>query len=82
MIHVGFNNYVQKDKIISVANTQKHVPSPIRRALHHAQNEGKDINLTAGRRTKSVIFTVSGHVILCALESRTIIQRIRDGVKE
>ena len=79
MVNVGYNNYVKIDKIVSIASVQKYMPVPIRRAIHQAQDEGKAIDLTAGRRTKSVIFTTSGDVVLSAMESRTIMQRMMCG---
>lgn len=79
MVNVGYNNYVKIDKIVSIASVQKYMPVPIRRAIHQAQDEGKAIDLTAGRKTKSVIFTTSGYVVLSGLESRTIVQRGEGG---
>lgn len=79
MVHVGYNHYIKVDKIVSIASTQKYMPVPITRAVRKAQDEGRAIDLTAGRKTKSVIFTTSGYIVLSAMESRTIVQRISKG---
>lgn len=76
MVNVGYKNYIAIDKIVSIASVQKYMPVPIRRAIHEAQDADKAIDLTAGRRTKSVIFTTSGYIVLSAMEGRTIVQRM------
>lgn len=82
MINAGYNNYIKKDKILSVASVQGVVSSPIKRAMRAAENKDMVIDLTAGRKTRSVIFTDSGHVILSAVEGKTITQRINKDVIE
>lgn len=79
MVHVGYNHFVKMDKIVSIASIQKYIPGPIRRAIQQAQEEGTIIDLTAGRKTRSVIFTSAGYVVLSAMDSRTITQRMRNG---
>ena len=79
MVHVGYNHFVKIDKIVSIASVQKYMPVPITRAIQQAKDAGKAIDLTAGRKTKSVVFTTSGYVVLSGLESRTIVQRMSNG---
>ena len=69
LVHVGFGNYIAGDKIIAVSQPG---PAPIKRMMQKGRARGQVVDLTSGRRTKSVIFTDSPYIILSALEPVTI----------
>lgn len=77
LIHIGFGNYLDTDGIVVIA-----VPNsaPIKRSVQDAKRKKIVIDLTNGRKTKSVIFTDSKHVVLSSLEPVTINKRLKDGV--
>ncbi|MHB8104976.1 MAG: extracellular matrix/biofilm biosynthesis regulator RemA family protein, partial [Dehalococcoidales bacterium] len=50
---------------------------PPKRIIHDGRNNGKVIDMTSGRRTKAVIFTDSGHIVLAALAPETIASRFQ-----
>jgi regulator of extracellular matrix RemA (YlzA/DUF370 family) len=72
LINIGFGNVVQASRIIAVLS-----PSgvPMKRLREEARDQGKLIDATAGRRTRSIIISDSGHVILSSQHAETISQR-------
>ena len=50
--------------------------APIKRLIQDAKDEGRVIDVTCGRRTRSVIVMDSDHVILSAIQPETISNRL------
>jgi len=73
LVNVGFGNMVNKDRIIVVVSPET---APIKRLVQDAKDGGRAIDVTCGRRTRSVIITDSDHVILSAIQCETISNRI------
>ena len=73
LVNVGFGNMVNKNRIIAVVSPET---APIKRLVQDAKDGGRAIDVTCGRRTKSVIITDSDHVILSAIQNETISNRI------
>lgn len=72
-INVGFGNMVAADRVVTIAAPDS---APIKRLIQDAKNDGRTIDVSCGRRTRSVIVTDSDHVILSAIESKTIAGRL------
>jgi regulator of extracellular matrix RemA (YlzA/DUF370 family) len=72
LIHIGFGNIVNADKIVAVVDPDS---SPIRRLVQNAKDNGTAIDATRGRRTKSVLIMENSNVVLSALLPETIAQR-------
>ncbi len=73
VIHIGLGNYVVRNRIVSVVLPSS---SPMRRLKEDAKNEGRLIDATQGRRTRSFIITDSNHVILSSVSPETVMQRL------
>jgi regulator of extracellular matrix RemA (YlzA/DUF370 family) len=73
LVNVGFGNMVSKDRVVAVVNSDT---SPIKRLVQDAKDSGRAIDVTCGRRTRSVLITDSDHVILSAIQCETISNRI------
>ena len=73
LVNVGFGNMVNKDRIIVVVSPET---APIKRLVQDSKDSGRAIDVTCGRRTRSVIITDSDHVILSAINCETISNRI------
>ena len=56
--------------------------SPIKRMVQDAKDTGRAIDVTCGRRTRSVIVTDSEHVILSAVQPETIAGRLNDTAQD
>lgn len=63
---------VSADRILAIVS---HESAPIKRVIQEARENGVLIDATYGRRTKAVIITDSGHVILSALHTETLSNR-------
>ncbi len=74
LVHVGFNNIIAMNRVIAIASPNS---APTKRAVQQGRDNGRLIDMTNGRRTKAVIITDSGHVILAALTPETIAGRFQ-----
>ncbi len=80
LLNVGFGNSVVTDRIIAIVNPSS---APIKRLKEEAKENKVLIDVTQGRRTRSIIITDSNHVILSAVQAETIAQRfVSDAYKE
>ncbi len=75
MIHVGYNNYIAKDKVVAVVDCPAVMSSPIKRSLHIAQDKDMHIDMTMGRKTRAVVFMSTGHIVTTWREALTIANR-------
>ena len=55
--------------------------APIKRMVQDAKDEGRVIDVTCGRKTRAVIITDSEHVILSAIQTETIANRLDSSVQ-
>ena len=74
LVHVGFGNVLAMNKVIAIASPNS---APTKRAIQEGKTKGQLIDMTNGRRTKAVIFTDSGHIVLAALAPETITGRLQ-----
>jgi regulator of extracellular matrix RemA (YlzA/DUF370 family) len=73
LINIGFGNVVLADRIIAIVSPES---APIKRTIQEVRERGLLIDATYGRRTRAVIFSDSGHVILSAVQPETVAHRI------
>ncbi|MDL2210276.1 DUF370 domain-containing protein [Desulfovibrio sp. OttesenSCG-928-O18] len=73
LLNIGFGNLVLASRVVAVVNSAS---SPMKRLREDAKEEGRLIDATQGRKTRSIIITDSNHVILCAVQAETIGQRV------
>jgi len=74
MISIGFKNYVSLERIVSIISPNT---KPIKNMIISARENGKLVDATMGKKTKSVIVTDSDHVVLSANLPDTIVNRIQ-----
>ena len=73
LINIGFGNLVSSDKLVAVVAPDS---APVKRLIQDAKDTGRVIDVSCGRRTRSVIITDSEHVILSALPTERISDRL------
>ncbi len=73
LINIGFGNIVPAGRIIAIVSPES---APIKRFIQDSRDEGKLIDATYGRRTRAVIVTDSGHIILSSIQPETVANRI------
>ena len=79
LIHIGFGNLVNADKIISIVSPEA---APVKRIAQRAKEENRCIDASAGRKTKAVIVMEDGSVVLSALLPETIRGRAAENASE
>ena len=72
-INIGYGNMVAADRIVSIVSPDS---APIKRLIQDAKDDGRILDASCGRKTRSVIITDSDHVILSAIQSETIAHRL------
>lgn len=75
LINIGYGNMVMASKIVAVVSP---VSAPMKRLRDESRSAGRLIDATEGRRTRSIIVTDSGHIILSALQPETIASKFND----
>ena len=78
-INVGFGNMVSAGRIVAIASPDS---APIKRLVQDAKEENRVIDVSCGRRTRSVIITDSEHVILSAIQAETITNRLASDIAD
>jgi hypothetical protein len=73
LLSLGFGNSVIVSRIVAVLSPDS---SPMKRLKDEAKAKGLLVDATHGRKTRSIIITDSHHVILSAVQSDTIAQRL------
>ena len=73
LINIGFGNMASASRIVAVVSPDS---APIKRIIREAEDKGMMINATYGRRTRAVLVTDSGHIILSALQPETLSKRL------
>ena len=74
-INIGFGNMVASDRVVTIVSPDS---APIKRLMQDAKDSGRVIDVSCGRRTRSVIITDSEHVIISAIQAETIANRLDD----
>ena len=72
-INIGFGNMVSAGRIVAIASPDS---APVKRLVQDAREDGRVIDVSCGRRTRAVIITDSDHVILSAIQTETITNRL------
>ena len=78
-INIGFGNMVSAGRIVAIASPDS---APVKRLVQDAREDGRVIDVSCGRRTRSVIITDSEHVILSAIQAETIANRLANDIAD
>jgi regulator of extracellular matrix RemA (YlzA/DUF370 family) len=73
LINIGFGNMVSAGRLIAVVSPES---APIKRNITDAREKGQLIDATYGRRTRAVIITDCGYIILSAIQPETVAGRL------
>ena len=73
LINIGFGNMVSANRLIAVISPES---APIKRIIQDARDKGALIDATYGRRTRAVIITDNGSLILSAIQPETVAARL------
>ncbi|MDR5683015.1 MAG: DUF370 domain-containing protein [Armatimonadota bacterium] len=73
LVNIGFGNIVAANRIVAIVSPDS---APIKRIIQEARENGSLIDATYGRRTRAVVITDSGHVLLSAVQPETVAHRL------
>jgi regulator of extracellular matrix RemA (YlzA/DUF370 family) len=76
LIHIGFGNILAINRLVAVVSPRS---APSKRLIQESKAQGLLIDMTSGRKTKSVLVMDSGHLVLAALAPETIAGRVATG---
>lgn len=75
MINIGFGSVVMVDKIVSIINPDS---APIKRMIQAAREQDRLVDATFGRKTRAVILTTCGQIVLSGIQVETIVSRFEN----
>ena len=73
LINIGFGNMVSAHRIIAIISPES---APIKRIISDAREKSLLVDATYGRRTRAVIITDCGLIILSAIQPETVAGRL------
>lgn len=76
LLHVGFGNMVVAERVVALISPDS---APIRRLKDEAREAGLLVDVTQGRKTRSILIMDSRHVVLSAIQPETITARFEEG---
>jgi len=78
LISIGFGNFVSAGRIIAIVGPES---APVKRMISDARERCMLVDATYGRRTRAVLITDNGTLVLSALQPETIASRIVQDTK-
>ena len=72
-VNIGFGNTVCADRIIAIVSPES---APVKRLIIDGKANGTVIDVSCGRKTRSVLITDCKSIILSSLQCETVSQRL------
>ena len=72
LVNIGFGNLINADRVIAVISPDS---APAKRMIQECRERAQLIDVTHGRKTKTVIITDSDNVVLSFLSAEQLLQR-------
>jgi len=72
LISLGQESLIAREQVVVITRPDS---APLKRLIKHYREQGKVIDLTRGRKARSLIFTSAGFLVLSPLRPRTLAGR-------
>jgi regulator of extracellular matrix RemA (YlzA/DUF370 family) len=72
LLNIGFGNTVVAERVVAIVSPNS---APMKRLKDQAKEGNRLVDVTHGRRTRSIIVMDSNHIFLSAIQAETISQR-------
>jgi regulator of extracellular matrix RemA (YlzA/DUF370 family) len=72
LLNIGFGNTVVAERVVAIVSPNS---APMKRLKDEARDEKRLVDVTHGRKTRSIIIMDSNHIVLSAIQAETISQR-------
>ncbi len=69
LLHLGNGNYINAARLVALVSPDS---LPVRRLVQDAKNAGRMVDVSGGKKTRSVLITDSEHIICCAEETSVL----------
>ncbi len=79
LINIGFGNLVSAERVVAITSPDS---APIKRLVQDAKEEGRVIDASCGRRTRAVIIMDSDHIVLSAIQTETLSNRLASDIED
>ncbi len=79
LVNIGYGNMINASRIIAAVSPDA---APIKRLVQDTRAAGKLIDASSGKKTRSVLVSDSGHLILSALTTETVLGRINGSAEQ
>ena len=79
LLNIGFGNLVAENRIVAIVSPEA---APIKRMIQEAKENNTAVDATCGRRTRAVIITDSGHIIMSSIQPETVGARLEKGISQ
>ncbi len=73
LLDIGYGNLIQANRVLAIVSPDS---APVKRIIQESKDRFMCIDATCGRKTRSVMIMDSDHVILSALQTETIANRL------
>lgn len=73
LVEIGGGSYISAGRVVAVLSPDS---LPVRRLVQDARGEGRVIDVSCGKKTRSVIVTDSEHVVLSAEDPALLEERM------
>ena len=73
LVSIGFGSFISAERLVGVLSPES---APIKRMIQDARERGGLIDASYGRKTKSVLVTDGGYLILSALSAEAVAERL------
>jgi hypothetical protein len=73
-LNVGFNNIIMLNRIVAIISPDSASGKRMRDA---SRDQMRLIDVTQGRKTRSIIITDSNHIVLSTIQPETLSQRLK-----
>ncbi len=73
LVDIGFGSMISAERLVALIGPDS---APVKRMVQEAREAGSLIDATYGRRTRSILVMDSGHIVLSALESEDVAERM------
>ena len=72
LVNAGFGNMSAADKVVAIISPNS---APAKRLKDEAKEGGRLVDITQGRRTRSIVVTTANQIILSAVQVETLAGR-------
>ena len=73
LINIGFGNLISAQRLVAIVSPDS---APIKRMVQEARERGMLIDATYGRKTASVLIMDSDHIVLSAVSTEKLAEKL------